>query len=258
MLERLRMQEVKEIIFSVPEGVIIEGTNFTAGEPVMIIQNPGLSQLLFSDVKKKNEDKGFLSTSGHTKSLDFTINDGAILYSVWTYLHGVANLKTHTTLRGTEWPPVVDGKMKLKAIPKNLMVYRKEQNGLRKLSEQDYTLGEENGISVITLNNPTSDNYFVSYLYDINDVQVTNVKQLHNNIFCTMDIYFDAMDMDTDDKYDVCVHCDRVQIFSDLVIGINDSSKASFTPIEVHSIPQTDRSGRINKDIANITVVKRG
>ena len=73
-----------------------------------------------------------------------------------------------------------------------------------------------------------------------------------------MDIYFEGVDMETDDKYDICVHCDRVQIFSDLAIGINDSAKASFTPIEVHSIPQYNNNGHINKNIADIVVIKRG
>lgn len=258
MLERLRMQEVREIIFSVPEGVIIEGTDFRAGEPVMIIQDPGISQLLFTDTKKKNEDRGFLSTSGHTKSLDFTINEGAILYSVWSYLHGISRTHTNTVLRGTEWLDAIDGKLKLSAIPKTLVVYEKTGDGLRRLARREYTLEEQDGIYYVNLLAPSTNNYFVNYTYDIEDVQITTVKQIHNNIFCAMDVYFEAIDMETDDKYDVCVHCDRVQVFADLAIGINDSTKASFTPIEIHSIPQNNRAGDINKNIADIVVIKRG
>lgn len=258
MLERLRMQEVREIIFSVPEGVIIEGTNFRAGEPVMIIQDPGVSQLLFTDTKKKNEDRGFLSTSGHTKSLDFTINEGAILYSVWSYLHGVSYTHTDTELRGTEWLDAIDGRLKLSAVPKSLVVYEKTGDGLKRLKGNEYRLVLENDIYYIVLASPTNNNYFVSYTYDVQDVQITTVKQIHNNIFCAMDIYFEAIDMETDDKYDVCVHCDRVQVFADLAIGINDSAKASFTPIEIHSIPQNNRAGDLNKNIADIVVIKRG
>lgn len=256
MLERLRMQEVKEIIFSVPEGVVIEGTTFKAGEPVMIIQNPGVSQLLFSDIKKKNEDKSFLSTSGHTKSLDFTINEGAILYSVWSYLHGTSSTHTNTVLRGTEWLEAVDGRLELSTTPRTLIVFEKTEEQLKRIS--DYHVVQENEQYYVVLDNPTNNYYFVSYTYEVQDVQITTVKQIHNNIFCTMDIYFEGVDMETDDKYDICVHCDRVQIFSDLAIGINDSAKASFTPIEVHSIPQYNNNGHINKNIADIVVIKRG
>ena len=48
MLERLRIQEVSEIILSVPEGVVIAGTDLSVGEPVMIIEKPALSQLTFN------------------------------------------------------------------------------------------------------------------------------------------------------------------------------------------------------------------
>lgn len=256
MLERLRMQEVKEIIFSVPEGAVIEGTNFKAGEPVMIIQNPGISQLLFSEGKKKNEDKSFLSASSHTKSLDFTINEGAILYSVWSYLHGTSSTHTSTILRGTEWLEAEDGRLLLSSIPKTIVVYEKTEERLIKVS--GYHLIKEDEKCYVVLDNPTTNSYFVSYTYTIDDVQITTVKQIHNNVFCTMDIYFEGVDMETDDKYDICVHCDRVQIFSDLAIGINDSAKASFTPIEVHSIPQYNNNGHINKNIADIVVIKRG
>ena len=91
-----------------------------------------------------------------------------------------------------------------------------------------------------------------SRTYEVEDASITKVKQIHNNVFCAMDIYFDAVDCNTDDKHTVCVHCDKVQIFSDLSIGINDSTKASFTPIQVRSIPA---GGDLNKDIATITVV---
>jgi hypothetical protein len=70
-----------------------------------------------------------------------------------------------------------------------------------------------------------------------------------------MDIYFQAVDMDTDEKHGVCIHCDKVQITTDLAIGVNNSGKASFTPIEVRSITQSSGSEDFNKTVATITVV---
>ena len=67
-----------------------------------------------------------------------------------------------------------------------------------------------------------------------------------------MDIYFDAMDMDTDEERKVCLHCDRVQIFTDLMLSINDSTQSSFTPIRITSIPE---GNELNKDVATITVI---
>ena len=129
MLERLRIQEVSEIIFTVPEGAIIADTGLKVGEPVMIIKNPGTSKLLFSTSAKKNEDRGFISTSGQTKSLDFTINEGAILYSVWSYLHGTTNTKTKATLKHTEWLNITeDNLLKLSERPVSLILYNINNN----------------------------------------------------------------------------------------------------------------------------------
>ena len=49
-------------------------------------------------VKKMEElrDKGFISASGLTTSLDFTINEGTVLYAVWSYIYGTSSTKTST------------------------------------------------------------------------------------------------------------------------------------------------------------------
>mgnify|MGYP003484152370 CR=1 FL=1 len=74
MLERLRMQEVSEIVLTVPEGAIIAGTNLTVGEPIMIIKDPSLSVLEFKTTAQTNTDaKGFLSASGLTSKLSKAI-----------------------------------------------------------------------------------------------------------------------------------------------------------------------------------------
>ena len=67
-----------------------------------------------------------------------------------------------------------------------------------------------------------------------------------------MDIYIDAVDLKNDDKHTVYIHCDKVQVDTDMVLSINDSSKASFTPIRVKSIAE---GGELNKDIATIVVI---
>ena len=67
MLERLRIQEVSEIIFTVPEGAIIADTGLKVGEPVMIIKNPGTSKLLFS-INLFNLSKVYLLASKPNKA----------------------------------------------------------------------------------------------------------------------------------------------------------------------------------------------
>lgn len=262
MLERLRMQEVSQIILSVPKGAVIAGTDLKWGEPIMIIDKPATSQLTFTTGSKKNVDQGFISKSTHTKQIDFTINDGSILYSVWSYLHGMAEENTVSILRGIEYLDTIGDERKLLLLSAHtdvngITVYRNIDGKLNKLiKDDDYTVyyTEENGLKnyYIELKESSTDNYMINYLYSIEDVQVTKIKQLDNNIFCALDVYFDAVDMKTDDKHTVCLHCDKVQIFTDLAIGINNSQKASFTPIEIHSIAQGDG---IDREIATITVI---
>lgn len=261
MLERLRLQEVSEIIFTVPEGVNIAGSDLKAGEPVMMINKPALSKLDFRTSEKHSQDgRGFISASGQTKRLEFVINEGSILYTVWSYLHGTITEQTSARLKGSEYVKPEDGILTLdimgaEAKPENLLVYRKIDNNLQKLQFGiDYSsfYNQETEKYTVKLNSVDDNEYLLIYDYIIQDVMQTKVKQIHNNIFCAMDIYIDAMNMDTDEPCKVCIHCNRAQIFMDLSIGINNSSKASFTPIYVYSIPE---GNELNKDVATITVI---
>lgn len=262
MLERLRMQEVSEIVLTVPEGAIIAGTDLTVGEPIMIIKDPNLSILEFkNDIHNHEDAKGFLSATGLTSKLDFTINEGSILYSVWSYIYGVNNIKGKSTLRGTEWiepEQIVDGtdfNLKAEATPINVTLYELVEDVLvRKTRGADYEIYANNEHFTIRLSQPSENKFFVVYSYTLEDVSVTEVKQIHNNIFGALDIYFKAIDIETEEEHAVCVHCDKVQILMDLVISINNSQQASFTPIKISSIP-TDASESVNKNVATITVV---
>ena len=262
MLERLRMQEVSEIVLTVPEGAVIAGTNLTVGEPIMIIKDPSLSILELKTTAQPYKDaKGFISASGLTSQLDFTINEGSILYSVWGYIHGVLEQKGVSILKGTEWimPEKVMGTdfyLSAESEPKNVTLYEMVDGVLQKKTRgKDYEIYADGDRFLIRLSyQPDFNKFFVVYSYMMTDVNVTKVKQIHNNVFGALDIYFKAVDIETEDEHTVCVHCDKVQIFMDLAISINNNQKASFTPIRICSIPEGVEKG-INKDVATITVV---
>lgn len=261
MLERLRMQEVSEIVLTVPEGAIIAGTNLTVGEPIMIIKDPSLSILEFKTVPHLHNDaKGFLSATGLTSQLDFTINEGSILYSVWSYIHGILEQKGTSTLKGTEWilPENIAGTdfyLSAESEPKNVTLYELVDGVLQKRTRgQDYEIYANEDRFLIRLSQPSNNKFFIVYSYAMTDVSVTKVKQIHNNVFGALDIYFKAVDIETEDEHTVCVHCDKVQVFMDLAISVNNNQKASFTPIRICSIPDgTDKD--INRNVATITVV---
>lgn len=263
MIERLRMQEVEEIILSVPEGVTIAGTNLKYGEPVMIIKNPQLSTLQFNTTSKKIADRGDLGSPNQISRLDFTINEGSISYAVWTYLHGILENNTSSKIKGTEYVETDDEhKILLSAHTtiSNLIVYKNVDGVLTKLYPQTdyeayYTTVEgviNNYVEIIGTDNK---NYFICYDYVINGVDVSTIKQISNNIICSLDIYFDALDIDNDEHKKVVLHCDRAQVFSDLAISINDSSKASFNPITINAIAEQNDKGDLNKTIATLTVI---
>lgn len=262
MLERLRLQEVSEVILSVPAGVVITGTDFRANEPVLIIEKPALSTLNFRAKTKVAENgRGFLSASGQTNNLDFTINEGSVIYALWSYLHGTKEENTVSTLKGTEYLKPEEDILTLsiqgqEANPRNIIVYYKNVDSkLIKLANgADYTSYyiSDSQQYIVKLNEPKDAEYFVVYDYDIQNTSKTTIKQIHNNIICSMDVYFNAMDMDTDEEYKVCLHCERVQVFTDLMLSINDSTQSSFTPIRITSVPE---GNELNKDIATITVI---
>lgn len=265
MIEQLRMQEVSQIILSMPEGAIIKNKHFEVGEPVMVINNPALSNLSFvSKPVGVNDAQGHIGTAGITNNIDFVINEGSVLYALWSYIYGFNDeVPGETKIKGNEYLTAdASGRITLSAKPElnpgidRFYVYKVEDNQNILISHNDYdfemTDDEEPEYMVHLYNAKKGDIYFVTYTYKVDAKTISNIKQIHNNIFCAMDIYIDAVDLKNDDKHTVYIHCDKVQVDTDMVLSINDSSKASFTPIRVKSIAE---GGEFNKNIATIVVI---
>ena len=155
-----------------------------------------------------------------------------------------------------------DGKIILSAKPElnpgidRFYLYACKDNINTLLSNQLYAFEVDDNdevTGVVQIDNAKEgDVFFVTYTYTIDATTVTKIKQIHNNIFCAMDIYIDAVDLKNDDKHTVYIHCDKVQVDTDMVLSINDSSKASFTPIRIKSIAD---GSELNKDIATVVVI---
>lgn len=265
MIEQLRMQEVSQIILSMPEGAIIKNKHFEIGEPVMVINNPAVSNLSFvSKPIGVNDAQGHVGTAGITNNIDFVINEGSVLYALWSYIYGFNDENPGATkIKGNEYLTAdEDGKIILSAKPEltpgtdRFYLYTSKDNINVLLPHSQYAFeeddkGEVTGVVYID-GAKDGDQFFVSYTYIVDATTISTIKQIHNNIFCAMDIYIDAVDLKNDDKHTVYIHCDKVQVDTDMVLSINDSSKASFTPIRIKSIAD---GSELNKDIATIVVV---
>ena len=268
MIERLRMQEVKQVILSMPEGAIIQGQSFKVGEPVMIINDPALSNLSFlSKPTQTTDDQGNISTSGITTSLDFVINEGTVLYALWSYIYGM-NMETGVKkqIRGNELLRADNNgyitlsvKPELQIYNNHFYLYRVDgsQHTLVPANEYEFCVSdhvrEEDRIYYVNITNAKEDEeFFVVYDYLVEPQMISNIKQIHNNIFCGLDIYMDAVDLQNDEHHTVYIHCDKVQVDTDMVLSINDVSKASFTPIRIKSIPG---GSDFNKDVATVVVI---
>lgn len=277
MLEQLRMQEVSQIILSKPEGAVIrqnrtnpqekgvEYGDFEIGEPVMIINNPSLSNLSFLSKPVVAQDaQGHIGTAGITNNIDFVINEGSVLYALWAYIYGLNDEKAGSIkIRGNEYLQTdKEGYVKLSAKPEmdpgndRIYLYKVEDNKNILLSNEEYEFcvsdTEPRQWYVHIFDASEEDKYFITYNYFIEATTVTKVKQVHNNVFCAMDVYIDAVDLKNDDKHTVYIHCDKVQVDTDMILSVNDSSKASFTPIRIKSVPTGEE---LNKDIATIVVI---
>lgn len=277
MLEQLRMQEVSQIILSKPEGAVIrqnrtnprekgvEYGDFEIGEPVMIINNPSLSNLSFLSKPVVAQDaQGHIGTAGITNNIDFVINEGSVLYALWAYIYGLNDEEAGSIkIRGNEYLQTDnEGYVKLSAKPEmdpgndRIYLYKVEDNKNILLSNEEYEFcvsdTEPRQWYVHIFDASEEDKYFITYNYFIEATTVTKVKQVHNNVFCAMDVYIDAVDLKNDDKHTVYIHCDKVQVDTDMILSVNDSSKASFTPIRIKSVPTGEE---LNKDIATIVVI---
>ena len=138
----------------------------------------------------------------------------------------------------------------------SIYLYRIEDNENVLLSNEDYEFcvsdTEPKQWYVHVFDAIEGENYFIAYNYMVDALTVSTIKQVHNNVFCAMDIYIDAVDLKNDDKHTVYIHCDKVQVDTDMILSINDSSKASFTPIRIKSVAQGEE---LNKDIAKVVVI---
>jgi len=264
MLETLRMQEVSQIVLSTPEGAVIPGRNSFVGEPIMIINNPALSNLSFTSKPVEASDaQGHIGTAGITNQLDFVINEGSILYALWSYIYGtVKQDNLITIIRGNEYLTVdAQGYAILGAKPildtghHNFYLYKVEDNQNILLPHDKYEFcvveGEDKWL-VHIFDTHEGEQYFVTYDYEIEATAISTIKQIHNNIFAAIDIYIDAVDLKNDDKHTVLIHCDKVQVDTDVIISINNSGAASFTPIRIKSIPGGED---FNKNVATIVVI---
>jgi len=253
MLEQLRMQEVAQIILSVPKGAEIPGKNYSVGEPVMIINRPALSSLSFVSKPAVAEDaQGHISTSGITKNIEFIINDGAVLYSLWSYIYGLNEKpQTQQLFKGTEEIRLDDQKQAWLSKKAETMYLYDSDNNLIPTAKY-YGIQKDGKYGICLESAKEGDTLLAVYNYLETASTVSKIKQIHNNIFCAMDIYIDATDLQGDEKHTVYVHCDKVQVDTDLILSINDSSKASFTPIRIKSIAEGDG---IDKEVATIMVV---
>ena len=261
MLEQLRMQEVTQVILTVPEGAVIPGKHYSVGEPILIIENPALSNLSFLTRRVSADDaNGHIGEAGITKNLEFTINDGSVLFGLWSYIYGINNIETNECeLRGVEYiRPNKENLLPLTQPPKKMYLYKVEENKNTLISTEDYDVvydEDEKGEKTyyIEYNNiDKNGTYLAAYSYDVEPLSVSNIKQIHNNIFCGIDIYINAVDLKNDEKHTVYIHCDKVQIDTNLILSVNNSQKASFTPIVVKSIPD---GNEVVKDVANIVVI---
>ena len=277
MLEQLRMQEVSQIILSKPEGAVIkqnrinpqqkgvEYGDFEVGEPVMIINNPSLSNLSFvSRPVVANDAQGHIGTAGITNHIDFVVNEGSVLYALWGYIYGLNEEEPGLIkIRGNEYLQIDEqGYAKLSAKPEmspgndKFYVYKVDDNANVLLSNDEYEIcvsdTEPRQWYLHILAGNEGEQYFVTYNYLIEATTITKVKQVHNNVFCAMDIYIDAVDLKNDDKHTVYIHCDKVQVDTDLMLSVNNSGKASFTPIHIKSVATGEE---LNKDIATVVVI---
>lgn len=262
MLETLRMQEVSQVVLSMIEGAIIPGKPSLVGEPILIINNPSLSNLIFTAKSiAANDAQGHIGTAGITNSLDFTINDGSILYALWNYIYGIAEREQGNTIISGNEHLVANkqGYIILNAKPiledQNFYLYKVEdnQNILLKHDEYEFSVTEDGEQWLVHIFDAQEyDEFLAVYSYQVTPITVSHIKQIHNNIFASIDIYIDAVDLKNDDKHTVIVHCDKVQVDTNMVISVNNSTKASFTPIHIKSVPEGDE---FNKDVATVVVI---
>ena len=276
MIEQLRMQEVSQIILSKIDGAVVKQNlvnplekgvaygDYETGEPIMIINNPALSNLSFvSKPVAANDAQGHIGTAGITNQIDFIINEGSVLYALWSYIYGLSTEgPKNVKIRGNEYlNSDANGYIKLTSKPElepgvdRLYVYKVVDGKNILLSNDQYelcVLDTDDNVWYVHVFDSAEEEFFITYNYSIEAQSVSNIKQIHNNIFCAMDIYIDAVDLKNDDKHTVYIHCDKVQIDTDMVLSINDSSKASFTPIRVRSVPDGEH---LNKDIATVVVI---
>lgn len=254
MLDRLRFQEIEKAIFKVREDGNYGNKHYCKGEPFLVIDNASMSNFNILENSKPVVGR---STEGNTtmiEGVNFNLSNGQILLNLFNTIHGDVQHRTQSfgTVIGVS--SLIDNdEIILPSAPiGDVVLYLTDEYGdLQKIAKTHIISIEENKI---TLNKKVTKD--ITYVYeeqvDINTL--ASIGQLGKELILSLELQCKAMDILTEEHFNIFMKFPKVVVGTELGINFNNSNKASGSVIYVQALPE-DLQGKVNKTIFEIEVL---
>lgn len=252
MIDKIRFQEIENVILKAPMDMTINGKCYKKGQPVMIINKPSLSVLEAHGEEKQVSSRGYEGSNSTLDYVNFNIVDGYISLGLWNAIFGDVKLNTETLVTKRVGVDLInEDKITLPDVPKDLFLYLiNVDTGAQELvSSSQYTI---NGKDII-LSTSITRSMIIVYTTNINAMEISTAKQIGSNLVLELEIMGTAYDPISGDKFNISIQCPKVNVSVDLNIGFNAQERVSFTPIHCKCTPSLAKNG-INKSIFDIVV----
>lgn len=253
MLERLRFQEIKSVIFKAPEDIVINRKQFKKGQPVLIIDEPSLSGFKISDFQKTATGRGYETSTGVINSVDFSIVDGYVLYNLWNMVYGTVDRNKDTVVSRKVFIDLnYDDTIEFEEDINNVFVYMVDDHNIANgvLRSDQYTI-ENNTIKLI---GPFTGTLCIVYETPVKAKEICNANQLGENLVLDLDVLAEALDPISGEHMDIVMRFPSVNVTTDLGIKFNSNDTISYSRIDCKILPEKSKRG-INKDLFQIIVL---
>lgn len=253
MLDRLRFQEIEKAIFKAREDRKYGDRYVLKGEPILIIDNAEMSRFLINERIKHMVGRSEEATTATIRNVTFDISDGKIMFDLFSTIFGETKNSQPTTFTINETILLNEEQaFNLPSVPagKVLLYLTDDYGHLTRIAESQYNVEDKQ----VVLVKPVSE--LITYVYEeaVIDKVHTSIKQLGEDIVCSLELQCIAMDVLTEEKMRILMKFNKVSVGANASIRFNDSTGAFGTTISIQGLPE-DNQNSVNKEIFTLEVI---
>lgn len=253
MLDNLRFQEIEKAVFRVREDGVYGTKYLKKGDPFMIIDNASISNFSVSQRDQNFVGRSTEAATSTIRNVSFGLSNGSLMLNLFNSIFGRTQKDVTTKVTVTDVAMLVDeDTFELPSVPSGeVILYLTDDYGnLTKIAADQYSIEGQQVIFIKPINR------IITYIYEKEIVSetLTSIRQLGTEVILSLEMQCKAMDILTEEQFDVIIRFNKVSVGTNLYISFNNSEKASGSMIYVQGLAD-DNQNDVNKEIFTIEVV---